>query len=253
MSWLQWRGEVWPATEAEADLHLHLWAPDSACPRQSWRLELHDYPQEIDESGESKPPRWAGVDVALNLQLDNWHDLAAREIRADPAWHNLHESTNEYGHLDVSEATLVLADLDPERRAPGEEPYQNWVAHDFIVRLGAGEGFVIPVELDAWMILDDAYYRLKPESEGEVQRFAEGPPNLHAMARARFKSCSVVVERCEDPIPRAREYLRRAIGLDLPSNATAEVNWDSYRKLPNGKSERRPGWTSRVRFDLPEQ
>ncbi|MGI9086523.1 MAG: hypothetical protein ACR2HH_02090 [Chthoniobacterales bacterium] len=68
------------------------------------------------------------------------------------------------------------------------------------------------------------------------------------MARTRFNRCSIAVERCEDPIPRAREYLRRAIGLDQPSSATAKLDWNSYRKL---LGEPRPGWTSVVNFDLP--
>lgn len=254
MSWLEWRGEVWPATEAEADLHLHLWAPDSSCPRQSWSWDLHHHPRESEEGSERKRRRWAGVDVMdLNLQLENWQSIADREIRADPAWHNLHETTNEHGHLSVSEVQVMLAELDPARCAPGEKPHQTWVAHDFIVRLGARDGFVLPVELDAWMIPRDEYYRLQPESEAEIARFAKGPPNLRAMGRTRFNRCSVAVERCENPVPRAREYLRRAIGLDLPPRAAATIAWNSYCTLPDGKSEARQGWTSTVSFDLPQK
>jgi hypothetical protein len=103
------------------------------------------------------------------------------------------------------------------------------------------------------MIPDDDYWRLQPENEEEIARFADDPPNLRAMARARLTSCRVNVERCEDPIPRAREYLRRAIGLELPSSVAQMVGWNSYRKVPGGKSEPRPGWTSVVVFDLPKE
>lgn len=253
MSWVQWRGEVWPATETEATLHLHLWPPDSACPRQSWSCHIRHYPKEAIEHEEQKIPRWVSVNVMdLNLQLEHWHGIAEREIRADAGWHTLHETTDEHGRLDVSEVIVLVAEMDPARRAPEEKAHQYWVGHDFIVRLGARDGLVVPVELDAWMIPKCNYYRVEPETEEEIARFAEGPPNLRVMARMRFKRCSVVVERCEDPVPRAREYLRRAIELDLPASAPAKVEWNSYRKLPNGKSEPRPGWSSVVRFDLPE-
>lgn len=254
MSWLQWRGEVWPATEDEATLALHLWPPDSACPRQSWSCDLHHRPRELAEAGKPKRPRFAGLDLMdLNLQLDNWQDIGDREIRADASWHTLHETTNEYGHLNAAELQMVLGEMDPARRALGEKPHQHWIAHDWSIRLGAPAGFVIPVEIDAWMIPHDDYPRLEPESEEEIARFPEGPPNLRAMARARFSLCEVAVERCEDPIPRAREYLRRAIGLRLPPSVAAKVEWNSYRRLPDGKSEPRPGWTSVVVFDLPQE
>lgn len=253
MSWLQWRGEVWPTTEAEADLHLHLWLPDSACPRQSWSWDLHHCPQELDEAGERKRPRWVGVDVSdLNLQLDDWRTIANREIRADAAWHDLHENTNEYGHLSTSNVDVMVGEIDPARRAPGEKPHQHWIGHDWIMRLGALEGFILPVELEAWTMPREDYYRLQPESEEEIVRFGDGPRNVRAMARTRLKSCRVNVERCADPIPRAREYLRRAIGLELPSSVVQKVEWNSYRRLPDGKAEPRPGWTSVVVFDLPK-
>jgi hypothetical protein len=251
MSWLQWRDEVWPVTEAEADLHLYLWLPDSACPRQSWNLYLHHCPRQAQEAGRPTYPRWVGVEVGeLNLQLDDWRRIADREIRADPAWHDLHETTNEYGHLSSSTVDVHLGEMDPARRAPGEEPHQHWTAHDWILRLGALEGFVFPMELEAWMIPDDDYWRREPENGAEVARFAEGPPNLRAMARTRLTRCSVNVERCQDPVPRAREYLRLAVGLELASRAAPKVEWNSYRKVPGGKSEPRPGWTSVVVFDL---
>lgn len=100
------------------------------------------------------------------------------------------------------------------------------------------------------MICEADYYRRAPETEGELVRFAELPPNLRAMARTRFSSCSVEVERCQDPIARARDYLRGAVGLDVPPTAAATIDWNGYRKLPDGKSAPRPGWTSTVNFNL---
>jgi hypothetical protein len=252
MSWVQWRDEIWPVTENEAELHLHLWPPDSACPRQSWSWDLGHYPKVIDGEGKRRSYRWVGVDL-MNLNLDepDWRRLAGREIRADAAWHDLHETTNEHGRLGLSEALLDVTEID---RAAGEGKVkrrdQHCIAHDFIVRLGAWEGFVLPLELDAWMIPTDEYYRLKPESEEEVARFAEGAPNLRVMARTRFNRASVVVERCDDPVPRARKYLREAVGLETRPE-TAQVNWSRYRKSADDSLEPMPGWGSVVRFSLP--
>lgn len=254
MSWMQWRGEVWPATKAEAELHLHLWPRDSACPRQSWSWHLHHHPKEIDENAQPGIGRRAGITVMdLNLQLEQWHRLADREIRADPAWHDLHEHTNEHGNLALSEATLLLTDLKAERRERGAGAHQSWVAHDFTVRLGAREGFIIPVEFEGWMMPQEDYYCLQPESAEEAAHFSGKSSNLRAMARTCFRRCRVALDRCEDPVPRAREYLRDAIGLDLPSSTVAKIGWNSHRKLPDGKSEPRPGWRSVVEFDLPNE
>ncbi len=250
---MQWQGEVWPSTDHEAELHLHLRAPGAACPRQSWSWALRHYPKAIERNGEPARRRWISPDlIDLNLHEENWHNLANREIRADAAWHNLHETTNDHGRLNLSEVITLFADPHPPAPPPDHRAHQWWHGHDFILRLGEREGFIFPAELDAWVIRREEYYRLQPEAEAEVARFSEGPPNLRVMARTRFNRCSVVVERCEDPVPRAREYLRRAIGLDLPLG-NPEITWTSYRKLPDGKSEPRPGWTSIVAFSLPTE
>jgi hypothetical protein len=252
MSWVQWRDDIWPVTENEAELHLHLWPPDSACPRQAWSWSLHHIPVAFDADGKRRSNRWVGVDL-MNLNLDepDWRRLASREIRADAAWHDLHESTNEHGSLGVSEALLDVTEID---RSAGEGKVkrrrEHCIAHDFIVRIGARDGFIFPLELDAWMIPREQYYRLKPESKDEVARFAEGAPNLRVMARTRFKSASVVVERCDDPVPRARKYLREAVGLEAGPEK-AEVSWSRYRELADGSSEAMPGWASVVRFSFP--
>jgi hypothetical protein len=251
MSWVQWRDEIWPATEKEAELHLHLWPPDSACPRQSWRWDLQHIPVAFDADGKRRSNRWVAVELMnLNLEVTDWRRLAGREIRADAAWHDLHESTNEHGRLNVSEALLDVTEID---RTLGEGKVkrhdQHCIAHDFIVRLGAWDGFVLPLELDAWMIPRDEYYRLEPKSEEEVARFADGAPNLRVMARTRFKRASVVVERCDDPVPRARKYLREAVGLEARSE-TAEVSWSRYRESADGNLEPVPGWASVVRFSF---
>ena len=252
MSWVQWRDEIWPVTENEAELHLHLWPPDSACPRQSWRWNLGHYPVVFDADGKRRCDRWVGVDLTnLNVDETDWRRLAGREIRADAAWHDFHESTNEHGRLNVSEALLDVTEID---RAAGEGKVkrhdQHCIAHDFIVRLGAWDGFVLPLELDAWMIARDEYYQLQPETKEEIARFGHGPPNLRVMARTRFKRAAVAVERCDDPVPRAREYLREAIGFNVRPEE-AKVSWSRYRKLGDGSYEAIPGWASVVELSLP--
>lgn len=250
MSWVQWDNEIWPATGNEAELDLHLWAGDSACPRQSWSWSLHHYPVALHSHGERRTTRWLGVDLLdLNFDESDWRRLASREIRADAAWHDLHETTNEHGRLNVSEAQLDVTEID---RTTGPDKVlrrdQHFIAHDFMVRIGARDGFVFPVELDAWMIPKEEYYR--PEPEAKVAHFAQGPPNLRVMARTRLKRASVIVERCDAPVPRAREYLREAVGLEARAE-NAIVNWSRYRKLSDGRLEAMPGWASVVQFSFP--
>ena len=250
MSWLQWQGETWPVTADEARLQVFVRPPDVACPRQIWSLDLHHYVQsENPETGKNEVAYWLSTDVTdLRFQENDWRRLANRTIRADAPWHDAHEHFNEYGHHIAAEVDVMTGRLRWFSGGPPQVPAQgHWLAHDFILRIGARDGLCFPCELDAWMIPRDEYYRKLPESEADVARFAETPPNLRIITRAVFEGGSVEVPRCKtDPVPWARRLLREETGCEEMFGT--EVKW-ALRQTPDFKEiVSMPGYRSTVQF-----
>lgn len=255
MSWVQWQGEVWPATDDEASLNVHLWSRDAGCPWQSWNLELmHLVATENPETGKRDCRKWMSIEIAdLHFHENDWRQLSGLEIRADSKWHDAHDYVHEYGRLALAQVTARIVRMagEPVDPATGKRA-GNWVAHDFILRFGTRDGRYFPCELDAWMLPAEEYYRPEPESPDEVARFAEGPPNLRVIACAEFAQVAVTVPRCgDDPGPLARRFVREAIGCEQIFRP--RVSW-MHRKLPEGGYEQVPGWASTVHFSTqPEE
>ena len=248
MSWVQWQGEVWPVTDDEATLNVHLWRKDAGCPWQTWNFDLiHMLKTDNPESGERDCRKWISVEIAdLHFHGNDWRRLSELEIRADSRWHDEHDYVHEYGRMAMSQvsARAVRMAGEPVDPKTGKRA-SNWVAHDFILHLGKRDGLYFPCELDAWMLREDEYYRPEPESAEEVARFPEGPPNLRVITRAMFWNVNVTTPQCDDPEPLARRYVREAIGCE--EIFQPEVSW-MQRKAPDDSYEPVPGWASTVRF-----
>jgi hypothetical protein len=248
MSWIQWQGETWQPTAHDAQLYVHLWQPDTACPRLSWNFDLMHMEKEAvpaEPDGESQR-RWINVEISeLHFHERDWRRLAGREIRADPAWHEAHDYLNEYGRLSPSLVTVATRQPSGEPRRPGGQA--QWHGHDFILRFGERDGFAFPCELDAWVIPEDDYYRTEPEPAAALTRFAEGPPDLRVITRAVFIGGSIAVPRVgDDPLPWARRALLEATGCDALHAPI--IDWTCRFDRKHDKIERMPGWASTVRF-----
>lgn len=249
MSWVQLLGETWRPTANKAELRVHLWPEDADYPRTAWCCSISHY--NLSKT-EDPIARWLDLEISnLHFYEPDWRRLSGLEIRADAAWHEAHEFTQEHGKLETAEVTAHYGQIiapPGQRTLPGG--HESWVGHDFILRLGTRDGLTFPLELDAWLIPEDEYYRQEPETSAEVARFAEGPPNLRVMADAVFTGGTVVLPRCgDDPLPLARRYLREGIACDEIDHA--EVEWAVRRSHEEKETIRMPGWTSTVTFKTP--
>jgi hypothetical protein len=242
MSWLQWQGETWPATEDEAELRASIAAPDSAGPRVTWRWECMHYARMPGLDGENDRCMSVRIDD-LGIREGSWERLSGREIRADAAWHDAQENTGCYGSLRLSRVEMF-----GELPQGGSREDARWIGHDYILRIGQRDGLYFPMELDAWLIPSKEYEREVPETAEEVARFGVGPPHLRIIARMAFLNVSVELARCSgDPIPVARRVVREEIGFhDLHR---PKMKWWLRHTADRQKIvEMPPGWRSSVKF-----
>lgn len=252
MSWLQLHGETWPVTDDEADLRVHIHAPDVACPRVSWELDVSHYIRpENPPAGHPGIDRWLDIELGgLILNLRDWRQLAGLEIRADAAWHATQEFFGPYGHSHNSPRVMVHQTiLKPYADSAGVEAgRKEWIAHDFILRFGNRDGWSFPCELDAWLIPKDEYYRTMPETPEEAARFVEVAPNFRLVTRATFMSGNVDLTRsaAADPMSHAREMLREQTGCD--AMLRPELKWMLRQTPGNEEIVPMPGWRSHVHF-----
>ncbi len=250
MGWVHLLGEQWEISDDEARLRVRLAAPDAACPRQSWSWDLFQMERgdTLADSGKRKVERFASIEVSeLHFHERDWRRLSGLEIRADSAWHEAHEYSDELGNVDPAHVHVHAPKALSAGGGKKKLKESTWIAHDFILRFGQLDGWCLPTELDAWLIPKTKYDRKTPEKPDALKNFAVGPPNLRVMTRTLFTGGSVEVPRCgDDPLPLARRLLREATGCDTMHEA--KVDW-MLRQIPGKKeSERMPGWRSTVHF-----
>lgn len=244
MGWLQWKGEQWETTEDEAQLNVHLRAPDTGGKRFNWTWHLFQN-DPIFHADRTPPRRWFSVELSdLGFEGD-WRQFSGRELRGHPAWQEEHEHFGEYGHLFVPR---IEAWGDHRQAERDDEGHGFWTGHDFILRFGQREGYVIPCELDGWVQPRSEYYRKTPETSAELALPPSGEPNLRVVARTRIGKATVHLPRCgDDPVPLARQYLEEFTGLtDLP---VTSIEWWGP-KLSGQKEAKAPGWRSTVEFEI---
>lgn len=228
MSWVQLRDEDWGAGSGRAELKLHLARPDAQAERQEWSLEvMHKKMRTAPLPGHGPAEKFLSLTLeTLGLDLRDWRDLAGREVRADADWHARHFRPNEYGRLCES-SLHVWEHIFADRARGSSEIEREWRAVDFTIRFGQRDGFDFPMELDAWLIPEDQFWRTTPETPEELARFGEGPPDLRLMATAKVWGGWVCLPACDDPLALARRYLREELRFDEPWEPT--VQWATRR------------------------
>lgn len=256
MSWIQLHGQTWPVTEDEAKLRVNIQPPDVACPRVDWNLDVSHYPPaEFPVPKGVRTERWLDIELGgLIFNARDWRKLAGMEIRADAAWHATQEFIGPYGHCHNSPRVAVhqtILKSRAEHVAEEEAGHRQWLAHDFILRFGSRDGWSFPCELDAWLIPESKYYRIRPEPKEECTRFSEGPPNFRLVTRATFIAGSVNLTKraADNPVAHARQVLVDQIGCD--EMLDPEVQWMLRPTPGREESVRMPGWRSDVYFATP--
>jgi hypothetical protein len=256
MSWVQLNGETWRATQDVAEVKLQLWRPDAMCGRQEWSFELSHLVRRAPQvPGLSASERALTLRLeTLGLELRDWRSVAGKEIRADAGWHEKHGRCHEYGRL--RESSLWVSGLFfPEGiEASGNAVEErDWRAVDFVMRFGKREGMSFPMELDAWVMPEAEFWRKEPESEEELRRFGEGPPNLRVMATAVFTRGWVMLPHCEEPVALARRFLREEVGFDVMHEP--QIQFPSRQDSKVTEFTEVPEWPATVYFrteeDLP--
>jgi hypothetical protein len=245
MSWLLWKGEQWETTDDEAELHVHLRAPDTGGKRFVWGWHLF-HADPIHHEDRDPPRRFLSVEISDLGFNDDWRQFSGFELRPTAAWQEEHEHIGEYGSLFVPN---VLVSGDYLQADWESEDGGFWEGDHFVLRLGKRDGYTFPCELDAWVIPRAQYRRTTPESAAELARLPVGEPNLRVLARTKITTASVNLARCgNDPVPLAREYLEEFTGLtDIPERS---IEWWGP-KLPGQKKEAKaPGWRCTVNFDF---
>lgn len=255
MSWIQLHDRVWPVTTDEAKLRVFIRPPDVMCPRVSWDLSVHHYP---DDEVASEPEhrtveQWLHLDLGgLVLDLTDWRRLTGLELRADAAWHAMQEYIGPHGGCHNSPRVSVRQTVIVKQSGTVAATHANWTAHDFILRLGNRDGQSFPCELDAWLIPDDEYHRCEPETPADAARFAVGPPSFRLLTRATFAGGTVELTRraAVNPLAAARQSLVELIACESFSKPT--LNWHLRQSPDGGKIGPMPRWRSYVQFSTEE-
>lgn len=249
MSWVALNGETWRTTLDAAEVALHLGRPDTQGERQEWSFELSHLVPRVDPlPGSSYAEKMLAIRLeTMGLAVRDWRRLAGKEIRADAAWHEIHGRCHEYGRL--RESSLEVAELiflDPSQAHTETTRERTWRAHDFVLRLGERDGLAFPVELEAWLLPEEEYWRLEPESAEELARFGHGPPDLRMMATAWITRGWVDLPRCQEPLRMAKRFLQEEVALDEMHEPL--IQWGTRSKPGTGELEEMPEWPATVYF-----
>jgi hypothetical protein len=246
---VQLNGETWQPTQDVAELKLYLCRPDVQCDRQEWRFEMmHLVPRVERAPGASYAEKSLVLTLeTMGVEVRDWRRLAGMEIRADASWHAKHGHCNEGGWL--RESSLEVCEMffrESAEDAAEMVRERTWRAHDFVLRFGKRDGLAFPVELDAWLLPEEEYWRREPESPEELARFGEGPPDLRVMATAVFTMGWVALPPCKDPLALAERMLRKEVAIEGMHNS--KIQWET-RELP-GTTEREEmrEWPATVYF-----
>lgn len=217
MSWVKLFDESWKPTRDCFEFKLTLWREDAMFRRQQWSVELSNLVRrENAQPGDCPTERSLTIDIpVLGFETRDWRRLAGFELRSDAAWHERVEFCHEYGRIE--ETPLTAMEFDFSERVlggSGEAAERDWVAHDFVLRVGALDGVEFPVELDAWVLPEAEYWRARAESAEELARFGEGPPNLQVLGTGIFAEGWLHLPPCDSPEEVGKRILREEVDLE---------------------------------------
>jgi hypothetical protein len=248
MSRLLWNGEQWADTLDEAQLNIHLRAPDTGGKRFSWTWHL--FHNDRIRHADRKPPfRNLSIEIGDLGFTQDWRQFSRFELRSSAQWQEENEYFGEYGHHFVPRISVYgncLQDQIDEN--DGDDGF--WEGNDFVLRFGDRDGFTFATEVEGWLEPRARYHRTAPESPAELARPLEGEPNLRLLTPTRLGKASVNLARGgSDPVPLARQYLEQCTGLtDLPEKS---INWWGPKLLGSDKEAKGPGWRCTVNFEAP--
>jgi hypothetical protein len=248
MSWVQWQGEVWRTSAQGGEIYVHFAPPEGHVPGHSWYWDfMHIEPPLPGQERDMETERWLDVKIEhIGFGESDWRELSRREVRSDRAWWDSQESSGYHGRLEVPHVT-ALCPLEGQSQTTA----LRWVGHDFILRFGERDGLIFPSELDAWVEPESDYFREKPETEEDVARWPQSPPNLRVITTMRFVGGSVRVPReAADPVAAARDRL--SAELRCSDFHRAEVKWALRSTRDHSGVEPMPGWSSTVHFSTRE-
>ena len=185
----------------------------------------------------------------FTVPFADYRRFAGLEIRADSDWHRAQEFVGPYGHSHhaprVRATEYVLAE---HAQNPDDAGLFSYLAHDFILRFGARDGWFFPCELEAWLLPEAEYYRREPETAETVAHFPTRPPDLRVLTRVEFTGGFIAMPRCGlNPVPAASTAIRELTGCEEVCHPN--VNWHGRMKRDyKGIEPLPPGWRSTVSF-----
>jgi hypothetical protein len=244
MAWVKLFGETWRASPEPVEFQLTLWREDSVCPRQQWGISFQEAMRRIAKKpGESASEKSVVFDLdSLGLSLTDWRRLADREIVSTPAWHESAEFCHEHGHLVQTAPNVMLMDFTNE--LDGGANVSDYRVTHFVLRTGSLDGSDFPVELDAWLVPENEFWRREPESYAELADTPERAPDLQIMGTGIFAEGWICLPACDDPEATGRRILREEVKLERLYKTTVQPG----RRQVQGKGLDDPAFPATLHF-----
>ncbi len=237
MAWTEWHHQVLPIAEQEALISCSLQSPFSQARAQSWSLSLDHFVKnpEIKVRGGLELALFIEVEN-LGFQLEDWRHIGRQEILATPDWHTRAEHIGAYGGIENTWLSVGTMEQDP---GTGKWQRNEWRADYFRLTFSPPTGYLFPLELEAWLMKEEAFHTGQPLRPEEIRAIPQGPPNLRVIALARFERGHITIEAGHpDPIATARQRLAQAIRLHEPGEMS--VKWWAETERSNKKKELPP-------------
>lgn len=237
MAWTEWHHKVLPVTDLLAEIDCSLQAPDSQARSQSWSLSLDHFVRnpEIEVRGGLELMLFIEVGN-LGFQVEDWRHIGRQQIVATPDWHARAEHIGAFGHVANTWLSVGVMEHD---HGSGRLQRREWLADYFRITFSPPTGYLFPLELEAWLMNEEAFHTGQPLRGEEIRRIPTGPPNLRVIGLARFKRGRIAIETGHpDPIATARRRLAQTIRLDEFGDMS--VKWWSETERSLKKQELPP-------------
>ena len=225
MAWVKLFGETWRASPEPLEFKLTLWREDSVCPRQQWGISFQEVMRRLEKKpGDCQTEKSVVFEMeSLGLSLTDWRRLADREIVSTPAWQESAEFFHEYGRLAETAPTVMLVEFAGRVAGDdGEVKESNYRVTHFVLRTGSLDGCDFPMELDAWLVPENEFWRREPESSAELAHTPERAPDLQIMGTGTFAEGWIHLPACDNPEATGRRILREEVKLERLYETTVQ-------------------------------